>query len=146
MEIQALRLRLTDDDVARLLPLVPEDDLPAQEIKVRLTADGVAVEGKYPTLMLAVPFRMVWKLEAAEGKVRARLVELDFYGLPAGPLRGVILALVRDEVARVPGATLQGEAVLFDPAPLLAKLPVPVAVTPTEVRHEEGALVVVAAR
>ncbi len=143
MDIQSLRVRLTDDDMARLLSLISEDDLPAREVKAHLTAEGVVVEGKYPTVMLAVPFRMVWRLDMVEGKVRAQLARLDFHGMPAGPFRGMILGLIHQELSRTPGLTLQGETILLDPGVLLSSFGLPVTIRPTAVHHEAGGLVFV---
>ena len=144
MELLALRVRVTEDDAARLLTKVPPDELPVKELTVRFTSEGVVAEGKYPTLMLAVPFKMVWRLDVSEGKVRAHLASIDFYGVPAGPFRGMILNMVQEEAERLEGVTRNGETILVDLAAAAAGLGFPVKLTPREIQHEAGAVVFVA--
>lgn len=140
MEIQALCIRVTDDDAAAILQRVPEEELPAREMRVTFTSEGIAVEGKYPAVMLTVPFRMVWRGMVQDGMVRLQMLQLDFYGLPAGPLRGLILGLVRDELQGLPGVSLENDLVEVDVSVLLSSLGVPVAILPREILHEAGSL------
>lgn len=144
MEVLALRVRVTDDDMARLVQRVPADELPVKDLTVRFTPEGMVAEGKYPTLMLAVPFRMAWRLDVVEGKVRANLVNIDFFGVPAGPFRGMILNMVQEEIERLEGVTRNGETILVDLAAAAAGLGFPVTIAPREIQHEAGAVVFVA--
>jgi hypothetical protein len=90
--------------------------------------------------MLTVPFRMVWRGMVQDGMVRLQMLQLDFYGLPAGPLRGLILGLVRDELQGLPGVSLENDLVQVDASVFLSSLGVPVAITPREILHEAGSL------
>jgi hypothetical protein len=144
MEILALRVRVTEDDVVQLLKRLPEQELPVRDLKVQFTPEGVAVTATYPTTLLSVPFHMLWKLDVVGGKVRATLSSLDFYGVPAGPLRGMILSFIHEEVAKLPGLTREGDTILVDTSVLASSLGVPVTIPPREVRHEAGGLVFIA--
>jgi hypothetical protein len=141
MDILALRVRLTDADATLLLKRIPEAEMPVKDVKVHFAAEGVVVEGTYPTMLLSVPFRMTWRLDVIDGKLRASLANLDFYGVPAGPFRGTILSFVHDEAARIPGLSRDGDTILIDAGVLASSTGIPITLTPREVLHEAGALV-----
>jgi len=145
MEIASLTVRLTDDDAAKLLARVSPNEMPVRDLRVNLTTEGIIVEGVYPTFMMAIPFKTVWLLDVIDGKVRGRLTNLDLSGVSAGPLRGIIMAFAKDEVAKIPGLTMEGETILADVGAALSKeIGTDVKITPREVRHEAGAVVFVA--
>jgi hypothetical protein len=96
MDIQSLRLRVTDADVKAILASFQPEDAPIEDLLVRLTPEGVIVQGEYPALMMKVAFETVWEVSAAGPAVAVRLAHVKVAGLPAGVLRGVLLRMVRD--------------------------------------------------
>src|SRR6516165_6735222 len=114
MDIQALRMTVTQDDLNRLLARLLPKDVEVENLSIGLTAEGVVVRGKYPALMLSVPFETVWDVTGAGSGVKARLSALRIAGLPAGKMRTVLLKVLRDSAVRARGVSVQEEAVLVD--------------------------------
>jgi hypothetical protein len=145
MHIQSLRLRLTDADLQTILARYPPEGGAVENLRVRLTPEGVSVQGDYPALMMKVSFETVWELTAAGPAVVVRLAHVKVAGLPAGVLRGVLLRVVRDAVAAEPGVRLEGETVHVDLEQALKFRGVPFHINLVTVRCGDGWLMVEAA-
>ena len=72
MELQSFKLFVTDTDVAALTTKLLEKNDAVENLKVRLTPEGVLVEGDYPTAFFKVHFETVWLLDAAGEVVAER--------------------------------------------------------------------------
>lgn len=143
MEIQSLRLLVTDADlaaqVARALP--PGEAI--EDLEARFTPEGVVVSGKYPTPFFKVSFETVWVPEPAGAEVRVRLGEVKVAGLPGNLLRGALMKMVRDNVEGRPGVRMEEEAVVVHFAELARAQGVNLAVRFREIRLSIGAAEVV---
>src|SRR5438874_1883209 len=134
MELQALKLIVTDADVNQLLEEFAPKDLEVKNLRVQFTPDGVRVTGSTKALLFTVSFDTLWEL-ALNGKyVEARLNSLKVAGVPAGKLRGILLKMVRDAVAKHPGITVEGEVVRVDANEGLRARGVPLQITLSVVR------------
>jgi hypothetical protein len=142
MHIQSLRLRVTEADVTALLARFPPESGAIENLRVRLTADGVSVQGDYPALMMKVSFETVWELAAAGPALAVRLAQVKVAGLPAGVLRGVLLRMVRDAAAKEAGVRVEGETVHVDLEASLKARGVPLTVRLVAVRSGDGWLTV----
>ena len=142
MHIQSLRLRVTDADLQTILARHPPEGGSVENLRVRLTPDGVSVQGDYPALMMKVSFETVWELAAAGPAVAVRLAHVKVAGLPAGVLRGVLLRLVRDATADQPGVRVEGETVHVNLEQALKARGVPLRVHLVRVRTGDGWLTV----
>ena len=125
MQIQSLKLTLTDADLAALLTgkIPPGEGI--EDVQARLTPEGVVLAGKYVAgFGFKMPFETLWKLEAAGTEVHARLDNVKVSGLPvpAGMIRSGLLAAVRERAQAHPGVRVTDEAVIVDlPAAALAR-------------------------
>ena len=140
MELLALKLFVTEDDVNRLLAEHLPRDVGVENLRVRLTPDGVHVEGDYPTSFLKVAFETVWALAVAGGRLEARLASIKVAGVPATLLRGVLLKALED-AARRPGVRVEGESVLVDGEEILKEKGIPLRLNLREVLCSVGSLV-----
>jgi hypothetical protein len=113
MEIQSLRLFISEQDAAELVARCAPPDSPVKKVRVRITPEGVRVSGEYPTLLANMPFETQWRLGVVDGRVEVRLADLSAAGLPAGPLRGLVLRALDDQIA-APGIRVTDEAILVD--------------------------------
>jgi hypothetical protein len=113
MEIQSLKLFVTDADVAAFTAksLATHDSI--EDLQVRLTPDGVLLQGVYPTSFFKVSFETVWQLTPAGPEVHVRLATVKVAGLPAGLLRGALMKMVRDAVANQAGMRVQDETIIL---------------------------------
>jgi hypothetical protein len=142
MEIQSLRVVLTDADANQLLTEFAPKDLDARNLRVGFTPGGIRVTGDTPALLFTVSFETLWEVTLVESGVVARLSALKVAGVPAGKLRGVLLKVLRDAVTGKPGITFEGEAVRVDVNEVLRAHRVPLKVTLTAVRCTEGSVVI----
>ncbi len=138
MEIQALRILLREEEINEYLPRVLPPDAAIEKLHIRLTPEGIVVQGEYPALFMKVAFETLWETSVAAGRVQARLANVKVAGLPAGLLRGVLLKVLRDVTAQVPGISVQDESVFVDVGQMLQAKQVPVSVYMTAIRPGEG--------
>jgi hypothetical protein len=142
MDIQALRVRVREDEINQHLPQLVPPDAGVQNLRVHLTPEGLVVLGEYPTFMLKMSFETLWELSVAGGVVAARLASVKVAGLPAKLLRGVLLKVIRDATASQPGICVQEESVCVDVAALLKEKKIPVTVELNAVRCGCGEVVI----
>jgi hypothetical protein len=108
MEIQALILTLTEKDLNDLAARHLPDDLPVEELRFRLTPEGLQVSGEYP-LFVRVSFETRWELGIRGGNVTARLAHFKALGLPVSIFKGMLLNLLRDSLTRKDWFQVDGE-------------------------------------
>lgn len=143
MEIQSLRLLVTDADLAGLVQRGLADQPGLEGVRASILPEGVKLAGEYPTgFGFKVPFETVWALTGEGPCVRARLDSVKVAGMPAGMLRGALMRAVRDNAEGHPGVSIDGESVLVDVPAAAAKSGVELCVTFTAVRPAEGSLIV----
>ena len=142
MEIQSLKLLLTDADLEAFLTKSPPTDEPIEDLQARFSPDGVVVSGRYPTPFFAVNFETTWQLIAAGPEVRAKLVNVRVLGLPGNVLSGALMKMIRDAVEGRAGVRVDGETVVVHVAEAARPLGVEVLVDFTAVRLSIGAAVI----
>ncbi|MFO0842714.1 MAG: hypothetical protein U0797_10015 [Gemmataceae bacterium] len=143
MEIQALKLLITEADLAAAL----KERLAGQEgvegLQAALLPEGVKLQGEYATgFGFKVPFETVWGLTASGPTVQAKLDAVKVAGLPAGILRGALLRMLRDAVEGQAGVRVEQETVQIDLPAVAAEQGVELRVNLTAVRLAAGELVV----
>jgi hypothetical protein len=141
MEIQALKLVVTEADANQLLTEFAPKDIEARNLHVCFTPEGVRVTGDTPALMFTVAFEALWEITLVDSRVVARLAALKVAGIPAGKLRGVLLKVLRDAIAGEPGITVDGDMAQVDVNEVLRSHRVPLRVTLTAARCGEGNVV-----
>jgi len=99
MEIQALTLTLTEQDLNDLAAHHLPEDMPVEELRIRLSPDGLHLSGEYP-LFLRVSFETRWELGVRDGLVTARLAHFKTLGLPVPILKGMLLGILREALAK----------------------------------------------
>jgi hypothetical protein len=143
MEIRALELAVTDEDLTRELAEHLPPDAEVRDLRVRITPEGVRVSGVYPTVMLAVTFDTLWAVTVAEGVVEARLEAIQVAGWQTpGPLRAVIWGMVRDAIPRQGGVHVGEDAVRVAVEEALAARGIPLRVALKAIECGDGLLVV----
>lgn len=142
MEIQTLSLFLTDADLAKVIALVAHSDTGVEDLAGKFTPEGIVVTGRYPTMFLRVPFETVWVVEPAGPELRVSLASIRIGRVPAGPLRGLLLSMVRDVVAQLPGTVVRDEVIVIHAPDVARARGVDLQVRFTAVRLSIGAAVV----
>jgi hypothetical protein len=141
MDIEALRLLITEDELNSLLQEHLPTDAGVRNLRVGLLPEGVQVNGQYTTMLMPIAFETLWELSVTEGHIQARLATVKVAGFPATKLRGVLLSALADNVSQEPGVTIQDEVIRVNLNDLLRSRDVPVRLTPHVIRCARGALV-----
>jgi hypothetical protein len=124
MEIQTLRLSIAEEEINALWVEFGPEDPPVENVRVRLTPEGIVVLGDYPMMLMRMAFQTLWEVKGYGSMIEARLASVQVSGLPASMLRGVLLKTLRDTIAQQPGVRVEEESILFDLSqhPALQKL------------------------
>jgi len=141
MEIESLKLVVTDADANRLLAEFAPKDLEVENVRVSFTSAGILVTGDTSALLFKVSFETLWDVSALEGHFVAQLRALKVAGIPAGRLRGVILKVLRDTVQGQPGVTVLEEMIRVEINEVLKTRDIPLRVQLRTVRCADGAIV-----
>jgi len=119
MEIHALKITLTESDLNDLARRHLPESQPVEELSVRLTPEGVLVQGVYP-LFVNVRFEVLWELAIRGQKLHARLARFNALGLPGGVFKSTILKLIADAARKHHWVQIDEHAVLVDVDQFLA--------------------------
>jgi hypothetical protein len=114
MEIHTLKLSITEEELNELVTELPSGKSAVENLRVRLTPEGILVLGDYPSMFMKMAFETLWVVKGAGSIVESRLASVKVSGLPAGLLRGVLLKTIRDFVAQEPGVRVEGETIHID--------------------------------
>jgi hypothetical protein len=141
MEVQKLKVLVTEEDANELVKNHVPDTGAIEDLRVRLTPEGVIVQGQYPILMCRVPFETQWELTAAGPELVARLASVRVSGLPAGILKGALMGVVRDQAGNEPGLRVQEDSIHINVAEAARAHGVPLRINFTAVRCGAASLV-----
>jgi hypothetical protein len=157
MEIHALRLLLTEQDLHRFATQGGDGKLAVRDLRLRIAPEGLHVAGTYPTSFLDVPFSTLWHLSVRGGKLLARLAQIRtgngdadfaleaFNLISPGVVRTTLMNAVGRALQGEDGLWVEGETVLVDPDRLAARRGWAVRTNLTRVQCGEGRLVLEAA-
>jgi hypothetical protein len=114
MHIHTLKMSVTEQELNELVAALPSGKNIVQNLRVRLTSEGVIVLGEYPTMLMKMAFETLWEVKGVGSIVEARLATVKVAGLPAAMLRTVLLKTLRDLLAREPGVRVVEESIHVD--------------------------------
>lgn len=141
MDIERLRLRITEESVSSLAQEHLPPNAGVQDLKIALTAEGVQVSGRYTGMLLPLSFETLWEPGVNEGRLQARLAQVRVAGFPATRLRGVLLSTLADNVNGVPGLQISEDVVTLDANVFFQGQKVPLRMTFTAIHCQAGLLV-----
>jgi hypothetical protein len=142
MHIHALKLSVTEQELNELVTELASGEYPVQNLRVRLTSEGVVVFGEYPTMLMRMAFETLWEVKGIGSIVEARLASVKVSGLPAGMLRAVLLKTLRDLLVSEPGVRVADESIHVDLSKHTAIQKLRLSIHLTEVRCGPGKLVI----
>ena len=94
MEIEALKMSITDQDINHILAKVlAHHRLELRDLRVRLADEGLFLSGTYEMQIVTMPFETQWQLAVVQGKLSARLADLRTLGGLAGKALGAVRSL-----------------------------------------------------
>jgi hypothetical protein len=142
MEIQALKLFVTEAEANDYARRVLKDTEGVEGLQVKLMPEGLIVQGQYAMSFFKVPFETTWEVSAAGPEVVARLASVRVAGLPAGVLKGALMKMMRDTTEGQPGIRVQDDTVRIDVVEVARAHQVPLRLALTAVRLSIGAAVI----
>jgi hypothetical protein len=146
MEIQALRVRISEQDLNHLIAKHWSEDLPIEDLVIRVVPEGVQVTGSYP-LFVTVSFEALWEPSiAADGRLAVRLARLKALGMPATALKSLVLNLLEKSIKANAWLEVKEDSILVDVDRLLGEEGLQTRTHLRVVRCEDGALSLVAGR
>jgi hypothetical protein len=143
VEIQALKLLLTENDLNQLVSRALTDVQPVRDVSVRLLPEGIGVSGIYPTALMKVRFDTLWQPFVRDGRLAARLADLKVVGIGGGLVRKVLLGILGDAARLEDALKVEDDTVLFDLDRILARNGLPVRTNLTAVQCGAGTLLLV---
>jgi hypothetical protein len=123
MEIHALHVVVTEQDLNELVRKHAPPDLTVEDVRIRLSPEGVHVSGVYP-FFINVKFETVWQLTVQSGKAVARLATFKAMGVPGNIFKSAIMKMIEDIARKEPWVSVVGDQVQADPDQACAKFAV----------------------
>ena len=119
MEIHALKVRITEQDLANLSRRALRDQDQLSDVQIRIADGGIVIAGNL-RLIMRVAFETRWSITIKSGKLALTLSELRAGGVPAGMLKGVLMSMIQSEVESQAGMAVDDETIVVDPDRVLA--------------------------
>jgi len=113
MEVHALKLSLTEQDLNDLLRKYLPAGQPIEDLSVRVSPKGLTVAGVYP-LFINVHFETQWQLGLDRGQVTARLEHFKAMGVPGNIFKSAIVKMIEDLAGAEKWIRIQGDTLWID--------------------------------
>jgi hypothetical protein len=139
MEIQALRVRVTEPDLAVLSRRILRDQDQLSDVQIRITTDGFVITGTV-RLLARMAFETRWNIGVEQGKLVVTLRELRAGGFAAGMLIGVLMSMIQAELERQCGMAVEHQTIVVNPDEVLADDGLSLRTNLIRVECENGAL------
>jgi hypothetical protein len=141
MEIQALRMSITEQDLNDLLTRYLPPDKPLEEVRVRLDTQGIHISGQYP-FFITVKFATIWEVGVVNGLAAARLLRFKAMGVPGNIFKSAIMKVIEDAARQQSWIRIAGDQVLADLEVACAKYAVPARLRLKAVTVQPGELII----
>lgn len=113
MELHALKLSLTEQDLNDLLRKYLPKDVEIDELRVKLSAQGIHVSGIYP-FFIPVRFETIWEVGVEAGHAAARLASFKAMGVPGNIFKSAVVKIVEDIARHENWIRIVGDRFLAD--------------------------------
>jgi len=140
MEIHALRVSVTEQDLNDLARRHLPDDQPVEELQISITPEGVTVQGEYP-LFVSVRFETLWQPTVEDRHVHLRLVKFRALGMPVNVLKGFVMNAFSTLARKEPWVQVLEDCVRLDVEAMLAREGLTARVNLVRIRCEAGVFV-----
>jgi hypothetical protein len=113
MELHALRLSLSEQDLNDLLRKYMPKNVDVEDLRVRLVDNNVHVSGIYP-FFFPVRFDTIWELGVEMGHATARLASFKAMGVPGNIFKSAVVKIVEDIAKQESWIRIVGDRFLAD--------------------------------
>jgi hypothetical protein len=142
MELELLRLVVTDEDLNRELANHQPADMTIENLVARILPEGIRVAGSYSLMVMSLSFETLWTLTVKGDTVEARLSDLQVAGFPASKLRSLLLKVLYDNIPPKPGIYIKDDILRINLTELLQSEKVPLRVNLAGIDCLQGRAVV----
>lgn len=113
MELHALKLSLSEQDLNDLLRKYLPKDADVEDLRVRLGAQCVHVTGTY-SFFIPVRFETVWEIGVENRHLSARLASFKAMGVPGNIFKSAVVKIVEDIARQESWIRIVGDRFLAD--------------------------------
>jgi hypothetical protein len=141
MEIQALKLILTEPELNLLLVHAPLTGAPVRDLTVRFAPEGVHVKGKYQA-WISMGFETLWRVAVQQGKIVALLTDVRVVGVPAAQIKGMLTQSICAALDSEGAVEADGDTLRIDLDQMLTMRGFPLRTNLTGIRCEAGRVII----
>lgn len=113
MELHALRLSLTEQDLNDLLRKYMPKNVEVEELRIRFGEQSIHVTGIYP-FFFPVRFETIWDIGVESGHASARLASFKAMGVPGNIFKSAVVKVVEDIAKQESWIRIVGDRFLAD--------------------------------
>ena len=113
MELHALRLSLTEQDLNDLLRKYLPKNADIEDLRVRFADRYIHVTGIYP-FFFPVRFETIWEVGVENGHASARLASFKAMGVPGNIFKSAVVKIVEDIAKQETWIRIVGDRFLAD--------------------------------
>jgi len=113
MELHALRLSLTEQDLNELLRKYIHREVEVEDLRVRLTDQFLHITGVYP-FFIPVRFETAWELGVDNGHIAARLTSIKAMGVPGNIFKSAVVKIIEDIAKKENWIRIVGDRFMAD--------------------------------
>jgi hypothetical protein len=141
MEIQALRMSITEQDLNELVRRYMPPDQPVENVQVRLISEGIEISGTYP-FFISVKFETTWELGVVNGLAAVKLAKFKAMGVPGNIFKSAIMKVIEDAAKKETWIKVSGDQVLADVEVACSKYAVPARLRLKAITVQTGEVVI----
>jgi len=113
MEIHSLHVLITEQDLNELARKHMPKDVPVEDVRLRLSPEGLHVTGVYP-FFINVKFETIWTVRAEHGNAVAQLTKFRAMGVPGNIFKSAIMKMIEDVAKRETWIRVSGDQLIAD--------------------------------
>ncbi|MBI2808070.1 MAG: hypothetical protein HYX68_24055 [Planctomycetes bacterium] len=113
MELHALKVSLTEQDLNDLLRKYIPRNIDVEDLRVRFSDQGIHVTGTYP-FFFPVRFETIWEVGVESGHASARLASFKAMGVPGNIFKSAVVKVVEDVAKQETWIRIVGDRFLAD--------------------------------
>ena len=113
MELHALRLSLTEQDLNDLLRKYLPKHVEIEDLRVRFAERCIHITGVYP-FFIPVRFETIWEVGVVNGHASARLASFKAMGVPGNIFKSAVVKIVEDIARQETWIRIVGDRFLAD--------------------------------
>lgn len=113
MELHALRLSLTEQDLNELLHKYIPKEVDVEDLRVKLGDQFLHINGVYP-FFIPVRFETIWEIGVESGHATARLISIKAMGVPGNIFKSAVVKIVEDIAKKENWIRIVGDRFMAD--------------------------------